>query len=125
MTTTILFILFGHFFGDFIIQPDKIAANKWRSELALTQHVLLYMTGLLLFTILGAQPAMEDIPYYIGWALTNGFFHWFTDYVISKDRKVYWDEKDYKMYFIMVGLDQFFHYAVLAITYSILINFVI
>ena len=127
MTGVILMILFAHFVGDFVVQPDNVAQNKWHSNKALTIHVALYTLMLFLFVWLFIIPTTDfDTWYcYLWWAVINGVFHWMTDYVISKDRKMYWDEKDYRMYFIMVGIDQMAHYAVLAITYSILTNFII
>lgn len=127
MIGAILVILFAHFVGDFVVQPDKVATNKWRSNKALTIHVALYTLTLFAFVWMLIIPTADFSTWcwYLYWAVFNGVCHWITDYVISKDRKTYWDEKDYRMYFIMVGFDQTAHYAVLAITYSILTNFII
>ena len=127
MTVAILVILFAHFVGDFVVQPDKVAQNKWHSNKALTIHVALYTLMLFLFVWLFLIPTADFVTWhwYLYWAVLNGASHWVTDYVISKDRKTYWDEKDYRMYFIMVGFDQMAHYAVLAVSYSILTNFII
>jgi hypothetical protein len=58
---------------------------------------------------------------YLGWTIINGLAHFVIDYSISKDRQEYWVKKDFKMYFIFLGLDQLLHYSILAVTYLILI----
>jgi hypothetical protein len=122
MTTVILVILFAHFFGDFVIQPHRIAVNKWHDNKALWMHVLLYTLALFLFSWAFLIP-YDGAAFlcYLGWAIVNGLVHFVIDYSISKDRQEYWVERNFQMYFIFFGVDQMLHYAILAVTYPILI----
>lgn len=126
-TTAILVLLFGHFFADFVCQPDWMALFKWKSNKALASHIGVYMLGLLAFTwlFLFSASDFETWTWVVYWVLFNGFCHFITDYVTSRDMHDLWFEKDYRMFFIYIGLDQFFHYAVLFVSYSILTNFII
>ena len=127
MTTAILVILFAHFFGDFVMQKQAWALNKWHSNKALGSHVLMYTTCLFLFVWLCLVPeyGQDTLPYFAGWALINGFFHFFIDYATSRDMHQYREEGDKKLFFDTYGFDQMLHYAILFITYTILVNFII
>ena len=124
MISVILVLLFAHFFADFVVQPEKLADNKWYSNKALGIHVLLYTASLFLISwlFLVTVPDLFLWSALLIWSIVNGMFHFIVDYATSRDMKMYRDEKDYRMFFIMLGFDQMVHYAVLAVTYSILIT---
>lgn len=120
--TAILTILFAHFFSDFVIQPEKYAINKWHSNKALSAHIGLYTLGIFLFAWMWFPGDWSFLPYYAGWAIVNGCFHFMTDYVTARDMNTYRQEKDMRMFYVTLGIDQMAHYTALFVTYSILTN---
>ena len=69
--TSVLVIVWLHFFADFLLQNDRMAIKKSSSDLWLTIHLCAYTW-----------------PFFIvfGWryALFNGAVHWMTDWVTSR-----------------------------------------
>lgn len=127
MISAVISILWAHFFADYVVQPGQWAENKWHSNIALGKHILVYMLSLFLWVWLSiaSDYPLDALPYFIGWVGINGIAHFFTDYVTSRDSHMYWQEKDYKMFFITLGMDQLMHYVVLFITYAVLVYFII
>ena len=62
----ILSLIWIHFIADFMMQSDRIALNKSKSNLILLQHVVIYGIFLLPFGLL--------------FALVNAGLHFITDY---------------------------------------------
>ena len=127
MTLAIIVLLFAHFFADFVVQPDSMALEKWHSNKALWAHIGVYTLSLFAWVamVLAPEYGADALPYFVGWAVFNGLVHFATDYVTSRDSHQLWVEKDVRMFFIMIGLDQFLHYVVLIISYAILVHFII
>jgi len=42
MVDLLFFLILGHFFGDFALQSDRVAAEKQKSQKVLTYHVAIY-----------------------------------------------------------------------------------
>lgn len=42
MVDLLLFLLLGHFLGDFALQSDRVAAEKQQSKAVLSYHVVIY-----------------------------------------------------------------------------------
>ena len=61
-----LSLIWIHFIADFMMQSDRIALNKSKSNLILLQHVVIYGIFLLPFGLL--------------FALVNAGLHFITDY---------------------------------------------
>lgn len=53
MIDLLFFLILGHFFGDFALQSDRVAAEKQKSMKVLTYHVVLYTFVVACFLFVG------------------------------------------------------------------------
>lgn len=95
----LLFIVWLHFVGDFIIQTDKMALNKSKSWFWLLAHAVTY--GLPLFLV-GWK-----------WAILNAAAHFAVDAVTSRINSKLWAAGQRHWFFVCVGFDQAIHMSVL------------
>lgn len=101
MIINIIILIWLHFVSDFLLQSDKMAINKSKSNKWLCLHVLIYSLPLLWF----------------GWifAAINGFLHFITDFITSRvTTKLYANHKHW--FFVVIGLDQALHMSALILT---------
>jgi len=109
----ILLLLATHWIADFILQSDYFAKNKSSDNTILGLHVLTYIIP---FALLGFI-----IPITPEWLLVNFIAHYITDYNTSRLTKKLWELKEVHWFFVVIGLDQLAHYAVLFSTYCWLV----
>lgn len=111
----ILLLIFTHWVADFLLQTDEMALNKSKSNYWLFIHVLVYSA------IFFAPLIIIGLPYWSVTFVTITFIcHFITDYFTSKlSARLYKDNKRH-WFFVVIGFDQFLHYAQLIITYSLL-----
>jgi len=97
-----LAIVWFHFIGDFLLQTDKMALNKSKSNKWLGIHVLCYSTPFLWF----------------GWkfAVINGLAHFLTDWVTSRLSSKAWAAQKRGLFFKIIGLDQAIHLTCLTLS---------
>lgn len=97
MSLQILFslVLIAHFVGDFILQTDRMAMNKSKSNKWLLIHILAYSSALLVFG-----------PLY---AVANGSIHFCVDWVTSRCTSALWAKGERHWFFVVIGLDQLIH----------------
>lgn len=103
---TFLYIIWTHFFADFVCQSDKMATQKSSSFKWLTIHASVY-----------------TLPFFIfGWqfALINGAAHWITDAITSRITKHLWIAKEVHWFFVVIGLDQSIHFTTLYLTQGLI-----
>lgn len=100
--TDILILIWIHFVADFVLQNDKMALNKSKSNKWLGLHALVYGIPLLFF----------------GWkfALFNGIAHFAVDYITSRGTSRLWIANQRHWFFILIGLDQAIHMTILLIS---------
>lgn len=107
----ILIILFIHWVADFILQTDKMALNKSKSNRWLLTHTLVY--SLVWFAV---GICIFDFYNVLIFTLITFITHTLTDYVTSRiTRRLYNVSKHY--FFVVIGFDQFLHYTQLLLTY--------
>lgn len=109
MMENILLLIWLHFVADFILQTDKMANNKSKSEAWLLLHVAVY-----------------TVPFFwFGWyfAIANGIAHFITDYFTSKVTSHLWQKEEKHWFFVTIGFDQAIHISTLLITYDLIIGF--
>jgi len=111
-------ILIVHYIADFVLQTDWQAKNKSSNNLALSKHVTVYATCMM---VLGFFIFKLDQPRPILFMIACFVCHWVTDWFTSRLNKYLWEhEKNTHNFFVSIGMDQLLHYAQLFITYLIL-----
>lgn len=101
-------ILGLHWVADFVMQTDAVAKAKSSSNLALTKHILIYAAP---FALL------------FGWkyAVVNAAAHWVTDWASSRMTTKLYLAGDRHNFFVVIGLDQLAHAAVLLKTAEVML----
>jgi hypothetical protein len=122
---TTLFLLFFHWFADFICQTDKQAKNKSTSNKALLSHTLTYsgvifiaMQLLYSFNYFGAQTWYARILFVGIQFITHTIIDYFTSRINSK----LWTNGDTHNFFVSIGFDQFMHMAIMFTSFNIIYN---
>ena len=113
-------ILFSHWFGDFYCQTSKMAANKSKSLAWLTAHCLTYIA------VIGATLFLPYITYkpleFLLFLLINFALHMSIDAVTSRITAYLYQRNRIHDFFVVIGFDQFLHYACLFTTYVLLLD---
>lgn len=106
--TTILLLIMLHFVADFVLQSTKVATTKSKSNSVLLWHVTLYGMTFIWF----------------GWqyALLNAALHFVVDWNTSRITSFFWEKKNMRAFFTVIGLDQALHMMCLVITHAWLIK---
>lgn len=99
----ILTLVWLHFLGDFILQTDKMATGKSKSNKILLIHVAVYSLPLL---IIGVE-----------FAIVNLILHFVVDYFTSRATSRLWQRGERHWFFTVIGLDQTLHMTCLVLTY--------
>jgi len=110
------FVLLVHFIADFVLQSEYMSMNKWKSLWALSWHVFVYFSTLVVILSL-AQ--FKNVWLYCS---LNGCIHFIVDYFSSKVTHYLWEAKEIRKFFIVIGFDQFLHMAFLISFYHILVT---
>ena len=103
MNYEIIFLVWLHFFADFVLQSDKVAKTKSTCNMTLLLHVLLYGVCLLWFGLL--------------FAAVNAAMHFATDWVTSRLTTHFWKQNRRHAFFVVIGADQAIHMTCLLLTY--------
>ena len=100
---TFFFVIWLHFFGDFVCQTDKMALNKSKKNKWLGIHCLVYTLVMMI----------------AGWkfALFNGVCHFIIDYITSRGTSYLWQKEERHWFFTLIGFDQAIHLTLLFITF--------
>jgi hypothetical protein len=97
MIDLLFYMILGHFFGDFALQTDRVAAEKGKSKVVLTYHVTLYTLTLTAFLLFGLLMNGD-----------NSFFSWITLVVVAVIFVAHWTQ-DYLKAFKFNGTKQAFY----------------
>lgn len=122
MIYVILTIFVVHFLADFVFQTSQMATGKSKSLKWLSIHVGVY--SLVSFISLYIVGNFID-SFYLGfaWWLGNVALHFITDFITSKITSKFWEAKNYRLFFVMIGFDQLIHNLCLIGTlYAVMVN---
>lgn len=80
----IMYLMLGHFVGDFALQSDRMAQKKNNSKRTLTLHALIY--ALVIAGVLLLHSWATGMNYFLSWTVCGLLFlllvlHWFQDYL--------------------------------------------
>ena len=130
-TFLILFIMLGHWIGDFVLQPRWMGENKSKHLSILLTHAATYGCFLFVWTLLVTWTMGRfDRVYTLVMTASNFAFmsmvlHGIVDAITSRITHWMWDKKRVWGFFTIIGLDQFIHFACLLwAAQSHLVNFV-
>lgn len=101
-----ILIIWLHFIADFILQSDRVATGKSKSNLILLEHVAIYS---LPFMVLGFE-----------YAVANAMLHFVVDWLTSRLTSSLWKRGERHWFFVVIGLDQAIHLTCLIATYELL-----
>lgn len=112
----LLVIFVVHFLADFVFQSSKMATGKSKSLKWLSIHVAVYASvSLLTFAVLAIMYGDALIAFY--WWSINVALHFVTDFFTSKVTSKFWEEKNMRFFFVMIGFDQLIHNICLVTTF--------
>ena len=117
----LLWTLISHWVADFIFQKDEDAKNKGKSLKHLTNHIKDYAVVFSLLTLapLHALLSYTTTNYYLlilMFLTINIITHFGIDYVTSKITSKLWAEGRVHEFFVIVGLDQLLHTAIIVLS---------
>ncbi len=118
----VLIILAFHWLTDFVLQTDLEAKNKSTNNKALLSHTGVY--SLMWFLLAIATNKLTGFSYIncLEFGLITFIAHTITDYFTSRlNTKLYKEGKIHE-FFVSVGIDQYYHYVQLLLTYQLLSN---
>lgn len=109
MFTTEQFILIGfifcaHFIGDYVLQPRWMGDKKHKDESILFLHGTVYSITLMIFLLF-----TFTVPQILILGILNGVLHVVVDAVTSNLSHYFYGQERYKMFFIVIGIDDLIH----------------
>jgi len=105
-----VWILLGHWVGDYAFQTSKMAMGKSHQFKWLAMHIITYTLALFICSLF-----LFSIEIAVSYVLINCVLHGFTDFFTSKLTSKY--REDPRIFFPLLGFDQFIHGATLYITF--------
>lgn len=120
--SALLVIFIAHYVADFIIQTHSQSTSKWSDINALTTHIVTYTIFMLGAASLLAWFGMFNWAMVPWWALANGLMHFIVDFITSKYTHSYFEDKEYRKGFQVIGADQLAHQICLLVSFSELAN---
>lgn len=112
----IIWLMFAHWFADFVCQTDYWAKNKSKSGLVLALHVWAY-SAIMFVAVALTGIGLANAFLFFGVCF---FFHFWTDFVTSRITSKLAAKEDWHNFFVVIGFDQFLHFAQIFITYYLL-----
>lgn len=115
----VLAILTVHFLADFVFQSSQMATGKSKSLKWLSIHVGVYGLVSILTAVL-ISVKLDSYYYGFSWWVANIALHFIVDYFTSKITSRLWEQKNMRLFFVMIGFDQLLHSVCLLSTFYIL-----
>ena len=123
MSLLTLYFLFVHWFADFRLQTEHMALRKSTSNYYLGMHVTVYSVVTiffwwLCFLITGQHASV--LQYFLAFVALFAM-HFATDYVTSRITGKLYAAKKVGLFFDVIGIDQWLHYAQIYLVYNFII----
>jgi hypothetical protein len=109
MYKEVTLLLFAHWVGDYVLQTNEMAYYKGRSLRWLTIHVAVYSIPIGAAAFILFRPGVI-----LQFCDINFALHWATDFITS--RLAYHYKETPRIYYPIIGFDQFIHGACLILT---------
>lgn len=123
MNKLIIYFLFVHWIGDFILQSREVANNKSKDFGALIVHSAIYFYTFWFACFPGFIETLGcriiDFPIF---CLINGLSHLIIDFFTSKINAYLWSKQRIHGFFTCIGFDQFLHITILIVTLQIYVK---
>ena len=117
--TIILVLFIVHFLADFVFQSSKMATGKSKSLKWLSIHVGVYgLVSLISFFTLSIFYNSYLLAFY--WWGLNVVLHFIVDFFTSKITSRFWEQKNMRFFFVMIGFDQLIHNLCLLSTFFLI-----
>jgi len=113
MNYLIIWIMFAHWAGDFVLQSGWMATNKSKNLKALFLHAATYTTTIIALISVIFSLEIKSILLF---GLLNGVMHFGIDGITSRITSHLWQKKSVHYFFVMIGFDQFLHFTALCLT---------
>jgi len=110
----LFYLMALHWLADFVLQSHWMATNKSKNNVALLAHVGTYTFVLFIGSIL-----IMGLTTAVVFVTVNGLFHLMTDYITSRWSSALYAKNDYHNFFVVIGLDQYLHFAILLSTFML------
>ncbi len=104
----ILLIFVVHFLADFVFQSSKMATGKSKSLKWLSLHIAAYGVVTILSAIF-ISVKLDSFYYGFSWWVANVALHFVVDFFTSKVTSRLWEQKNMRLFFVMIGFDQLLH----------------
>ena len=103
-----LILLTVHFLADFVFQSSKMATGKSKSLKWLSIHISVYgLVSILSAVFISVK--LDSYYYGFSWWVANVAMHFIVDYFTSKITSRLWEQKNTRLFFVMIGFDQLLH----------------
>lgn len=120
----ILLLVLFHFIADFLLQNDWMGLGKSKKLLPLFIHSLVYSGAMTLFLcgmsfglfMFGAFDFLVPIYFFIIMFVS----HFVIDFISSRVNKYLYENNEIRIFFNVIGFDQYLHYLVLFLSINFL-----
>lgn len=124
MFLIVSYLLFAHWFSDFLMQDSWMGENKSHNIIALLSHTFIYSIAMGLFIAIGADcfKLFGDVYWYFPIQFSGLMFatHTIIDFISSKITSKLYKNKKYRAFFNVIGLDQLLHFITIFYALDIL-----
>lgn len=117
--SVVLYVMLGHWIGDFVLQPRWMGENKSSNISVLVAHAVTYGFFFFVWSIIGMgfTEKYTSIAALVlvasNFAFPTMLLHGFVDGITSRITHWMWGKKRVWGFFTVIGLDQFLHLACL------------
>lgn len=107
-THVILWLMFAHWVGDFLLQSDRMARNKSKSNSVLLTHVGVWTV--VMTSAVGWLHAKADPAWAANVLCWFAITHFWIDWVTSRITSRLYAANETHWFFVVVGFDQYLHF---------------